>query len=101
DAVVQEWDQDAVDDEARRVAAADRLPTEALGERERRLDDVVGGPLGADNLDEGHQRGRVEEVQAQRAFRPLEPAGDGADRKCGRVRGEDRVSGTDALELRE
>ena len=36
--------------------------------RERRLDGLVGGELGADDLDERHQRRRVEEVHADDAL---------------------------------
>jgi hypothetical protein len=41
DAVVEEWDQDAVDDEARRVVAADWTLAEPLPERVCGLEGVV------------------------------------------------------------
>src|SRR5579862_10068527 len=100
-AVVEERDEHAVHDEAGRVAAADRLPAETLGERECRLHDLARRPLGADDLDERHQWRRVEEVQPERPLRPRELSGDRADRQRRRIGRQDRVRCADAFEVRE
>ena len=52
-----------------RVVAADRMLAELLAERVRRLERLVGRQLRADDLDERHQRRRVEEVHADDALR--------------------------------
>ena len=101
DAVVQERDQDAVDDEAGGVVAADRMLAELLAERVGRLEGLVGGALGADDLHERHQRRRVEEVHADDALGRRDRAGDLRDRERRRVRREDGVGATDAFQLRE
>src|SRR5207244_8817755 len=51
-AVVEQRDEDAVDDEAGRVAAADRRLAETGAELERRLEDGVARPFRAHDLDE-------------------------------------------------
>src|SRR5437763_108539 len=76
EAVVEERDEDAVDDEARRIVAADRRLADALGECVGRLEDLVRGQLGTDDLDERHQRRRVEEVHPDDALGPLRRGGD-------------------------
>ena len=90
DAVVQERDQDAVDHEAGRVVTADRRLPDPRAEREGGLERAVLGQLGADDLDERHQRRRVEEVHpddtAGRVGRGRD-LGDGERRGVGREDG--------------
>jgi hypothetical protein len=81
--------------------AADRLLPEPLSDRERRLDRVVRRELGADDLDERHQRRRVEEVHADDAARCRDGCGDLRHGQRRRVRREDRVRPDDALQLGE
>ena len=76
DAVVQERDQDPVDDEARRVVAADRLLPGPLGPRVGRVDGVVRALLGPHDLDQRQHRRRVEEVHPDHPLRPFQALGD-------------------------
>ena len=101
DAVVQQRDQDAVDDEAGRVVAADRVLSQPLAEGVRRLERVVGGALGADDLDERHQRRRVEEVHADDALRFRARRRDLGHGQRRRVRREHDVVADEAVELGE
>ena len=101
DAVVEERDQDAVDDEARRVVAADRRLPDPLAERERRLERLVGSQLGANDLDERHQRRRVEEVHADDPLGPCRRGGDLGDGERRGVRREHGVGPADPVELGE
>ena len=97
-AVVQQRDQHTVDDEAGRVGAADRRLAELRAEGEGGLEDVVRRSFCTNDLDEGHQWRRVEEVHADRALRPLEHRGDCGHRQRRGVRREDRVVANDGLE---
>src|SRR5579862_4275204 len=99
DAVVEQRDEDPVDDEAGRVVTADRMLPELLRERVRGLERLVGAALGADDLDEGHQWGRVEEVHAHDALRRRDGARDLGDGQGGRVGRENGLRAADALEL--
>ena len=101
DAVVQERDQDAVDDEARRVGAADRLLADALRER---VGGVVGGGVGelrAHDLHERQHRGGIEEVHPDDARWMRGRGGDLGDGESRRVRGQDRLLGDDSVERGE
>ena len=100
-AVVEERDEHPVDDEPGRVVAANRALAEPLPHREGRLDGIVRRKLRAHDLDEGHQRRRVEEMHADDAFgrrRRRRDLGHGQRR---RVRRENRVGPHDPLELPE
>ena len=101
DAVVEERNQDAVDDEAGRVVAADRRLAETRAEGVRGLERVLGSELGADDLDERHQRGRVEEVHAEDALRPLGRSPDLRHGEGRRIRREHGIRADDRLELGE
>ena len=81
--------------------AADRRLADALAERERRLERLVRGQLGPDDLDERHQRRRIEEVHADDALRPARRARDLGHGERRRVRGEHGVRPRDPVELGE
>ena len=98
-AVVQQRDEDAVDDEAGRVVTADRLLAHPLADLERGLDRLVGGELGSHDLDERHQRRRVEEVHSHDPLGRRDRGRDLGHGERRRVRREDRVRPDDALEL--
>jgi hypothetical protein len=93
--------EDPVDDEARRVGADDRLLLDRLGEVEDRRRGLVGGVLAADDLDQRHDRRRVEVVEADDLLRPQRRLADLGDRKRRRVGGEDRPAGRRGVELGE
>jgi hypothetical protein len=93
--------QDSVDDEARDLAADDRLLLDRLGE-------VVGGGRGLlrgvvadDHLDQRHHRGRVEEVEADDLVGAQRRFADLGDRERRGVGGEDRVARGGGVELAE
>src|SRR3990172_6905822 len=94
-AVVQERDEDAVDDEPRRVVAADRLLADAARELDGVLHGLLRGGGGAGELDEGGGGGRGG-GGAGGAGRGGSDRGHG---KRGGVRGEDRVGADESVEL--
>ena len=100
-AVVEERDQDPVDDETRRVVAADRVLAEPLAERVRGLEGLVAGALGADDLDERHQRRRVEEVHADDALRRRRSPPRSPSPRAPRCSSRARRPAADALQLGE
>ena len=61
--------EDPVDDEARDLAAGDRLLADRLREVVRRLHRLPRGLVAGDDLEQRHHRGRVEEVEARRPCR--------------------------------
>ena len=69
--------------------------------RERGLERLVFGQLGADDLDERHQRRRVEEVHADDPSGRRRGGCDLGHRERRGVRGEDGVRAADPLELGE
>jgi hypothetical protein len=87
-----------VDDESRRVLAAHRRVTEALGE----IDECFGSPrLGehpVDHLDDLQDRHRIEEVVARDPARSLARRGHGRDREGRSVGREDAILGDGALQ---
>ena len=91
--------EDPVDDEARHLAAGDRLLADRLGEVVGGLDDLGIGLLALDDLDQRHHRGRVEEVEADDLLGPQGRVAHLGDRERGGVGGEDRVPGRDRVEL--
>jgi hypothetical protein len=90
-----------VDDESRRVLAANRRVAEAPRERGERLGHRRIRQLSGDHLDDLHHRHRVEEVVARDALRPLAGCGHGSHGERRGVRGEHGVGADDALEPRE
>ena len=99
--VVEVREQQGVDDEAGAVGDLDGVLAAGRGERHRRLDRVVAGGERADDLDELHQRRRVEEVDAADPVRALggdRHLDDGQRRGVG---GEDAVGLDDLLQLGE
>src|SRR2546425_8182606 len=100
-AVVQQGNEDAVDDEARRVVATHRLLTGLLGPRVGRIDRLVRALASTDDLDQRQHRGGIEEVHTDDALRPLRRFGDLGDGQRGRVRRQDRVGTSNAIELGE
>ena len=93
--------EDAVDDEAGDLLADDRLLADRLRERERRRDRFGGGVLAFDDLDQRHQRGGVEVVEADHLLGAQRGFADLRDRQRGGVGGEDRVPRRERVELRE
>jgi hypothetical protein len=80
---------------------ADRSLAESLAECERGLEGLVRRQLRADDLEERHQRGGIEEVHADHALRRRRGRGDLRHRQRRRVRRQHRVGSADALELGE
>ena len=81
--------------------AADLGTAEGCAEVVRGLEDVLGRPLGANDLDERHQRRRIEEVHPDHALGPLEHRRDLGHRKRRCVRSEDRVVPNDSFQRPE
>ena len=81
---------EAVGDEAGAVLGADRRAAHPLGDLGRRRQRSLGGPLGGDDLDQLHQRRRVEEVHADDALGVGDAGGDRRHPQRGGVGGEDR-----------
>jgi hypothetical protein len=101
DGLVEVREQQLVGDEAAPVADGDRDLADRLGERLRGLDHTLVGDHGADELDQLHDRGGVEEVEAEHTVGPLRVDGDVHDRQGGRVGRDDGLGGGDLVELRE
>jgi hypothetical protein len=101
DAVVQQGDEDTVDDEPRGVVARDGHLAELRDDGQCCLDRVVGGELCPDDLDERHQRGRVEEVHPDDPLGGRRRGGDLRHGQGGGVRREDGVRAADPLQLGE
>src|SRR4051812_26039042 len=93
--------EDAVHDEPGRLAAADRLLADLLGEVVGDLRRLLRGVLALDHLDQPHHRGGVEEVEAAHLVGTARGLPHLRDRQRRRVRGEDRVAGSDLVELGE
>ena len=74
---------------------------EPLAQRVRGVEGLVGAELGAHDLDERHERRRVEEVHADDALRRGRRGRDLGHRERGRVRREHRIGTADARELGE
>ena len=93
--------EDPVDDEAGDLGAGDRLLADRLRERDGRADGLGRGLLALDDLDQRHDRGRVEVVEADDLLGAQRRFADLGDRQRGGVRGEDRVAGRGGVELGE
>ena len=87
----REGPREPVGDEADRVGRADRLAAHRPRDLGGRLQRLRGGVVAGDDLDQAHQRRRVEEVHAAHPLRPLDAGGDRGHRQGGGVRGEDRL----------
>ena len=83
--------EDAVADEAMRVAGHDRLLAELSGHRERGRQHVRRGLGAAHDLQKFHDICRREEVQADHVGRPRCRAGDFVEIEIGRVAGQHRA----------
>jgi hypothetical protein len=92
---------DAVDDEARRRARVHRRLAPALAQVEDRFGHGGVGLQAGDDLDQLHQRHRVEEVHADEAPRQAQPGSQGGDRDRGGVRGQQAVLADARLEVAE
>src|SRR3954451_3959284 len=77
--------QDAVDDEARDLAAAHRRLTDRLREVGCRLKRVLGGGLAFDDLDQAHHRRRPEEVEPDHLVGPQGRVAHLGDRQPGSI----------------
>ena len=93
--------QDSVDDEAGDLAADDRLLLDRLGEVVGGGRGFLRGVLADDHLDQRHDRGRVEEVEADDLVGPQRRLPDLGDRERGGVGGEDRVARGGRVDLAE
>ncbi len=93
--------EDPVDDEARNLGAGDRLLANRLGEGDGGGDGLRRGLLALDDLDQRHDRGRVEVVEADDLLRPQRRFADLGDRQRRGVRRQDRVAGRGGVELGE
>jgi hypothetical protein len=93
--------QHTIDDEARRVAAADRRLANRRREAGRHGHRLRRRLNALDDLHQAHHRGRVEEVEAEHPLGARGRAGQLADRKRRGVRGEDRVSGGGPIQFGE
>ncbi len=90
-----------VDQEARRVLHLHAGVAGGIHQRLELLQDLRRGTRAADDLNDAHQRHRVEEVQPGDPLRMLACGGDGGDRQRGRVGGENGVGADHALEFDE
>src|SRR3954452_16353791 len=93
--------EDAVDDEAGSLGAADRLLADLLGKVVGVLHRLLGRLVALDHLDQAHHRRGVEEVEAHDLLGAAGGLAHLGDRESARVRGEDRVAGSDLVELCE
>ena len=93
--------EDPVDDEAGDLGAGDRLLADRLREGDGRGDGLGRGLLALHDLDQRHDRGGVEVVEADDLLRAQRRFADLRDRQRGGVRGEDRVAGRGRVELGE
>ena len=93
--------QDPVHYEARHLGACDRLLADRLRERDRGGDGLGRGLVAFDDLDQRHDRGGVEVVEADDLLGPQRRFADLGDRQRGGVRREDRVAGRRGVELGE
>jgi hypothetical protein len=72
-------DQQAVDDEAAVVLGGDRRLPELLADLEAQLIGLVAGLLGANDLEQRHHLGGIEEVEPKEPLGPLGRVGLGGD----------------------
>ena len=100
-AVVQQRNQDAVDDEARRVVARHGLLACPFSPGIGGLDRFVGGLTRAHDLHQRKDRRGIEEVHAEDALRVLRRFRDLGHGEGRRVRGQDRIRPSQAVQLAE
>ena len=101
DSLVDHGDKDAVDDEAGGFLHFDGLLADAGGEVDDALADLVAGELSADDLDEGHAVGGVEEVHADELSRTAGAGCNLGDAQRAAVGGEDGFGFADFVEFGE
>src|ERR1017187_5699840 len=99
--LVQHRQEDAVRDEAGKIAAQERGFPEVFREGEDGLCRLVRGHDPADHLDERHDGHGIHEVHADEAVRPLRARRETCDRDGRRVRREDRGGRDERVESRE
>ena len=99
--LVQHREEDAVRDEAGKVAARERGLSHLPGEGEDGLRRLVRRRDAADHLDERHDGHGIHEVHADEAVRPLRARREPRDRDGRRVRREDRRGRDEGVEPRE
>jgi hypothetical protein len=92
---------DAVDDEPRRVRDDHRRLAPALHQRGGPRDGIGAGLWRANDLDERHQRGRVEKMKAEHMVRPVRRFRDRRHRQRTGIRGQDRFGGRLPIERAE
>ena len=83
--------QQPVDDEARRVLSENRFLPEFAREIEERVDRILCCRDGLDDLDQLHERNRIEEVQAGHAIGTFRLCTELDDAQARRVRRDDGV----------
>src|SRR4051794_27392410 len=93
--------QDAVDDEARDLAAAHGRLADCLGEVGRGLESVLRRSLAFDHFDQAHHRRGPEEVEADDLVGAQRRVAHLRDRQPRRVGREDRVAGCRGIEVAE
>src|SRR6266508_1397897 len=99
DAVVQQWNQDAVDDEAGGVAATHRLLASAFGPGIRGLDGILRALARANDFHQREDGRGIEEVHADDTLRMFGCFGDLGNGQRRGVRGENRVRACQTIEL--
>src|SRR4051794_19458102 len=93
--------QDAVDDEAGDLTAADRRLADRLREVGRGLERVLRRRVPRNHLDQAHHRRGPEEVEADHLLRTQRGVADLGDREARRVGREDRVPGGGGIQVGE
>ena len=101
DSFIDHGDEDAVDDESGSFLDLYGLFADGGGEVDDALAHRVAGELSADDLDEGHAVGGVEEMHADELSGALCACGDLGDGEAGAVGGEDGLGFADAVEFGE
>ncbi len=97
----REGASEPVGDEAGAVLGADRRAAHAGADLRRRLQGILRRVGGGDDLDQLHQRRRVEEVHADHASAVGNLGGDRGHGQRGGVGGEDRVGTAGLRQVRE
>src|SRR5665647_2634821 len=99
--VYKRQEEQGVDDEAGAVPTGHRMLADLAAQVLDRGHDVVPGRDGVNDLDQLHDRGRVEEVHTDHVARALGRHGALDDRQRGGGRGQDRARPADLVEALE
>ena len=99
--LVDHGNQDLVDDEAGSLVDLDGLLADGHGAVPNGLEGLVGGVGAADDLNQLHDGGGVEEVHADEAVSALGGGGDGGDGDGGGVGGQNGLGLADLVQLSE